>query len=216
MYCDNKSAISLCCNNVQHSRSKHIDIRYHFIKEQVENGVVELYFVKIEYQLVDIFTKALCRERIKFLIDNLGMRSFTPENLKELANEAEEFLIDKLGMISFISSKALDDALVAPADSLEFGKCNMRLKTDIKPKEATFQAFCPKILGQKFKDLLLEHDILSFIRDLGHTGHITYLTDVNVDYLHQPWRAFATIINKCLSGKETGMDKIRLSRAQII
>ncbi|GJT46430.1 retrovirus-related pol polyprotein from transposon TNT 1-94 [Tanacetum coccineum] len=42
MYCDNKSAIALCCNNVQHSRSKHIDIRFHFIKEQVENGVVQL------------------------------------------------------------------------------------------------------------------------------------------------------------------------------
>ncbi|GJT51618.1 zinc finger, CCHC-type containing protein [Tanacetum coccineum] len=51
--------IALCCNNVQHSRSKHIDIRYHFIKEQVENGVVELYFVRTEYQLADIFTKAL-------------------------------------------------------------------------------------------------------------------------------------------------------------
>ncbi|GJR92700.1 hypothetical protein Tco_0264874 [Tanacetum coccineum] len=90
MYCDNKSAIALCCNNVQHSRSKHIDIRYHFIKEQVENGVVELYFVSTEYQLADIFTKALCRERIEFLIDKLGMRSFTPETLKELADETEE------------------------------------------------------------------------------------------------------------------------------
>ncbi|GJY99649.1 hypothetical protein Tco_0517079 [Tanacetum coccineum] len=90
MYCDNKSAIALCCNNVQHSRSKHIDIKYHFIKEQVENGVVELYFVRTEYQLADIFTKALCRERIEFLIDKLGMRSFTPETLKELADEAEE------------------------------------------------------------------------------------------------------------------------------
>ncbi|GJX65554.1 integrase, catalytic region, zinc finger, CCHC-type containing protein [Tanacetum coccineum] len=77
MYCNNKSAIALCCNNVQHSRSKHIDIRYHFIKEQVENGVVKLYFVRTEYQLADIFTKALCRERIEFLIDKLGMRSFT-------------------------------------------------------------------------------------------------------------------------------------------
>ncbi|GKB64754.1 retrovirus-related pol polyprotein from transposon TNT 1-94, partial [Tanacetum coccineum] len=46
LYRDNKSAISLCCNNVQHSRSKHIDIRHHFIKEQVQNGVVELYFVR--------------------------------------------------------------------------------------------------------------------------------------------------------------------------
>nr|GFA32361.1 hypothetical protein [Tanacetum cinerariifolium] len=79
MYCDNKSAISLCCNNVQHSRSKHIDIRYHFIKEHVENGVIELYFVNTEYQLADIFSKALSRERIEFLINKLGMRSFTPE-----------------------------------------------------------------------------------------------------------------------------------------
>ncbi|GKB41086.1 hypothetical protein Tco_0886028 [Tanacetum coccineum] len=90
MYCDNKSAIALCCTNVQHSRSKHIDIRYHFIKEQVENGFVELYFFRTKYQLTDIFTKALCRERIEFLIDKLGMRSFTPETLKELADEAEE------------------------------------------------------------------------------------------------------------------------------
>ncbi|GJR16249.1 hypothetical protein Tco_0798901 [Tanacetum coccineum] len=90
MFCDNKSAIALCCNNVQHSRSKHIDIRYHFIKEQVENGVAELYFVRTEYHLVDIFTKALCRERIEFLIDKLGMRSYTPKTLKELADEAEE------------------------------------------------------------------------------------------------------------------------------
>ncbi|GJR53837.1 integrase, catalytic region, zinc finger, CCHC-type containing protein [Tanacetum coccineum] len=90
MYYDNKSAIALCYNNVQHSRSKHIDIRYHFIKKQVENGVVELYFVRKEYKLADIFTKPLCRERIEFLIDNLGMRSFTPETLKELADEAEE------------------------------------------------------------------------------------------------------------------------------
>ncbi|GJX76650.1 retrovirus-related pol polyprotein from transposon TNT 1-94 [Tanacetum coccineum] len=90
MYCDNKSAIALCCNNVQHYRSKYIDIRFHFIKEQVENGVVELYFVNTEYQLADIFTKALCRERIEFLINKLGMRSFTPETLKQLADEAEE------------------------------------------------------------------------------------------------------------------------------
>ncbi|GKF16852.1 hypothetical protein Tco_0061770 [Tanacetum coccineum] len=90
MYCDNKSAIALCCNNVQHSRSKHIDIRFHFIKEQVDNGVVELYFVNTEYQLADIFTKALCRERIEFLINKLRMRSFTPETLKQLADEAEE------------------------------------------------------------------------------------------------------------------------------
>ncbi|GKC48845.1 retrotransposon protein, putative, ty1-copia subclass, partial [Tanacetum coccineum] len=81
LYCDNNSAIALCCNNVQHSRSKHIDVRYHFIKQQVENGVVELYFVRTEYQLADIFTKALPRERFNFLVKNLGMKSMSPETL---------------------------------------------------------------------------------------------------------------------------------------
>nr|GEY10654.1 putative reverse transcriptase domain-containing protein [Tanacetum cinerariifolium] len=90
MYCDNKSAIALCCNNVQHSRIKNIDIRHHFIKEHVENGVIELYFVNTEYQLADLFTKALGRERIYFLINKLGMRSFKPETLKQLTDEIDE------------------------------------------------------------------------------------------------------------------------------
>ncbi|GKA86235.1 retrovirus-related pol polyprotein from transposon TNT 1-94 [Tanacetum coccineum] len=55
----NAIAITLCYNNVQHSRSKHIDICHHFIREQVEKGVVEMYFVMTDYQLADIFTKAL-------------------------------------------------------------------------------------------------------------------------------------------------------------
>ncbi|GKB27493.1 hypothetical protein Tco_0866894, partial [Tanacetum coccineum] len=75
LYRDNKSAIALCYNNVQHSWSKHIDVRYHFIKEQVENGVVELYFVRTGYQLADIFTKALPREGFHFLINKPGMQS---------------------------------------------------------------------------------------------------------------------------------------------
>ncbi|GJT96508.1 hypothetical protein Tco_1092026 [Tanacetum coccineum] len=90
LYYDNKSGIALCCNNVQCSRSKHIDIRYHFIKEQVENRVVEVYFVRTEYQLVDILTKALGRERLEFLINKLGMRSMSPETLKNLGDEEEE------------------------------------------------------------------------------------------------------------------------------
>nr|GEU80309.1 retrovirus-related Pol polyprotein from transposon TNT 1-94 [Tanacetum cinerariifolium] len=82
LYCDKKSTIALCCKNVQRSRAKHIDVRYNFIKEQVENEIVELYFVEneivelyfvqTEYQLADIFTKPLPRERFNFLIDKLG------------------------------------------------------------------------------------------------------------------------------------------------
>ncbi|GJX12633.1 hypothetical protein Tco_0204391 [Tanacetum coccineum] len=90
LYCDNKSAIALCCNNVHHSRSKHIDIRHHFIREQVENRVVELYFVETNYQLADILTKALPRERFEFLLPRLGMKSLTPETLKHLQEGEDE------------------------------------------------------------------------------------------------------------------------------
>nr|GFA31565.1 hypothetical protein [Tanacetum cinerariifolium]GFA52107.1 hypothetical protein [Tanacetum cinerariifolium] len=90
LYYDHISAIALCCNNVEHSRANHIDVRYHFIKKQVENGIVELYFFQIEYQLADIFTKPFPRERFNFLIKKLGMRSMSPEMLKRLTEEEEE------------------------------------------------------------------------------------------------------------------------------
>ncbi|GJZ68533.1 hypothetical protein Tco_0631773 [Tanacetum coccineum] len=63
---------------------------------------------------------------------------------------------------------------------------------------------CPKLPGQKFKDPPFEEEILSFIRDLGQTGEIKVL-----------WRSFAAIINKCLSGKTTALESLRLLRAQI-
>ncbi|KAI3673538.1 hypothetical protein L6452_39661 [Arctium lappa] len=59
IYCDRKSAIAISVNPVQHTKTKHIDMRYHFIKHHVEEGTIELYFVPNEYQLADIFTKAL-------------------------------------------------------------------------------------------------------------------------------------------------------------
>nr|GEW35163.1 retrovirus-related Pol polyprotein from transposon TNT 1-94 [Tanacetum cinerariifolium] len=85
-----RSAIALCCNDVQHSRSKHIDIHHHFICEQVEKGVVGLYFMTTDYQLADVFTKALPREWFEFLILQLGMKSMTPDTLKRLQEGDEE------------------------------------------------------------------------------------------------------------------------------
>ncbi|GKF23989.1 hypothetical protein Tco_0076311 [Tanacetum coccineum] len=56
-YYDPKETIAISCNPVQHSHTKHIDVRYHFINEKVEKGIVELFFVRSEYQLTDLFTK---------------------------------------------------------------------------------------------------------------------------------------------------------------
>ncbi|GJT90817.1 hypothetical protein Tco_1079662 [Tanacetum coccineum] len=63
LYCDSQSAIAISCNPVQHSRTKHINVHYHFIKKQVERGIIKLYYVRTKYQLPDMFTKALSQDR---------------------------------------------------------------------------------------------------------------------------------------------------------
>ncbi|GJZ08545.1 hypothetical protein Tco_0542828 [Tanacetum coccineum] len=177
--------------------------------------------------------------------------------------------------ISIADQIALDDALVAPANRLKIGKCNLRLSSDVTSKEATLQVvydvlkltpfykafqvsadvpeiymqefwasayvhnrsvrfkmnnkkhilnldqfrdipqICPKVGNKKFEEPPLEKEILAFLASLGHSGEIRKITDVNVNKLHQPWRSFAAIINKCLSGKPS-YDSLRLSQAQIL
>ncbi|GKA75286.1 retrovirus-related pol polyprotein from transposon TNT 1-94, partial [Tanacetum coccineum] len=178
LYCDNKSAIALCCNNT-------------------------------EYQLADIFTKPLPRERFNFLIEKLGMRSMSPETLKRL----------------------LDLELVPKENRLDIRKWNGRIPRGLTPKEPTFQVTLDAIAltpcypaflitadvpeGRNFA-LPSEEDTVSFLRELGHTGEINSLNDVVVDQMHQPWRTFVALINISLSGKTSGLDKLRLSRAQIL
>nr|GFC41022.1 hypothetical protein [Tanacetum cinerariifolium] len=64
-YVSLSASIAISCNPVQHSRNKHIDVRYHFIKEKGEKGIVELFFVRTEYQLADLFTKALPERKVQ-------------------------------------------------------------------------------------------------------------------------------------------------------
>nr|GEU55380.1 retrovirus-related Pol polyprotein from transposon TNT 1-94 [Tanacetum cinerariifolium] len=85
IYYDSKLAIAISYNPVQHSRTKHIAVRYHFIKEHVEKGTIKLYFVKTDYQLADLFTKSLPADRVNYLVHRLGMRSLSPQELDRLA-----------------------------------------------------------------------------------------------------------------------------------
>ncbi|GJV34011.1 hypothetical protein Tco_1394411 [Tanacetum coccineum] len=141
--------------------------------------------------------------------------------------------------------KALDDALVAPKNRLMIRKYNQRLSLTIKSNEPTIQValdalkltpfynafevsanvpkiyidmlkICPKLPGQKFEEPPFEEEILPLIRDLGHTSDIKVLSIVNINHMHQPWRSLPAIINKCLSGKTTGLERLRLSHAQLL
>ncbi|GJW85788.1 retrovirus-related pol polyprotein from transposon TNT 1-94 [Tanacetum coccineum] len=172
---------------------------------------VELYFVRTEYQLADIFTKPLSLERFNFLINKLGMKSMSPEMLKRLAEETDE---------------------------LDIRKCNGRIPRGLTLREPTFRVvldaialtpcypaflitadvpkICPRVPGRDFNPLPSEEDTVSFLRELGHTGEINSLNDVVVDQMHQSWRTFAALIDRGLSGKTSGLDKLCLSRAQIL
>ncbi|GKB47775.1 retrovirus-related pol polyprotein from transposon TNT 1-94 [Tanacetum coccineum] len=87
-----------------------------------------------------------------------------------------------------------------------------RFKLNLEVFRYIFKIF-PRVHGQDFDALPIDDEIMSFLRDLGHTGEIHSLNDVVVAQMHQPWRTFAALINKSLSGKTTSLDKLRLSRA---
>ncbi|GKC39086.1 hypothetical protein Tco_1051470 [Tanacetum coccineum] len=134
LYCDNKRDIA--------SRSKHIDIKHHFIKEQVENGVVELYFVKIEYQLANIFTKPLARERLEFLIKKLGMQSIiiNPQETQQVA--------------------ARDEKWVPFTERVKISSTNVRLETTVPQKEETFQVVIDLVKNTScFKAFTISADV---------------------------------------------------------
>nr|GFB31377.1 hypothetical protein [Tanacetum cinerariifolium] len=89
---------------------------------------------------------------------------------------------------------------------------SIRFKIDKKKSVLNLEAFremlhvSPRIPNQPFADLPTEEEVLDFLRFLGHSQDIRYLTDVNVNKLYQPWRSFAPVINKCLAGKSSGVE----------
>nr|GEZ74098.1 hypothetical protein [Tanacetum cinerariifolium] len=99
---------------------------------------------------------------------------------------------------------------------------SIRFKLDTKKSILDLEAFremlyiSPRIPNQFFAELPNEEEILEFLRYLGHSHEIRYLTDVNVNKIYQPWRSFASVINKCLTGKSSGIDSFRLPHAQIL
>nr|GEX31789.1 hypothetical protein [Tanacetum cinerariifolium] len=99
---------------------------------------------------------------------------------------------------------------------------SIRLKMDTRKHVLDLKALremlhiSPRIPGQSFAELPFEEEILEFLRFLGHSTQIKTLTDVNVNKLYQPWRSFAAVINKCLTGKSSGIDSLKLSQAQIL
>jgi hypothetical protein len=77
IYCDNTSSISLSRNPVQHSKSKHIPIKYHYLRDQAENKNIKLECVPTQEHVAEIFTKPLKRDVFEYLMQILGVVSLT-------------------------------------------------------------------------------------------------------------------------------------------
>ncbi|GJW83266.1 hypothetical protein Tco_0156411 [Tanacetum coccineum] len=149
--------------------------------------------------------------------EEIRMKTEVILHIEILAKTVLDLILAGIMIYHQAQQKALDDALVALVDHLDSLPSSSIQDLIAEVPDIYMQEFWAIVSVHKStitinkKKVSLDVDI-----NLRHTGDITYLTDVNVNYLHQRWRAFATVINKCLSGKETGMDKIRLSRAQIL
>ncbi|GJR36543.1 integrase, catalytic region, zinc finger, CCHC-type containing protein [Tanacetum coccineum] len=166
LYCDNQSAIALCCNSVQHSRSKHIDIRHHFIKEQVERRVVELYFVETKYQLADIFTKALPRERFETILPLLGVKQMSPETLKEL----QESVTDEILIVCKSRTSGLETASITGI-WMQYSYCMVNRLTMFLKKELTTPE--PKVLVNEISISLIADSLLKTISKWQNEEKIT-------------------------------------------
>nr|GEW98835.1 retrovirus-related Pol polyprotein from transposon TNT 1-94 [Tanacetum cinerariifolium] len=209
------------CSMLQQCSTLHIDVRYHFIKEQVKNGIVELYFVRTEYQMADIFTKPLPRERFNFLIEKLGMRSMSPKTLKRLAEETDNKNMNPIAT----QQAAFGDALVLSEKRLKIERCNAKISFTKPQKEETYHFWntikkigktdgynfkldkkkyrvdtevfreilqiYPRLPNQEFIKLPSEEDLLTLIMELGYSGKCDMLSTIRTDQMHQPWRTFA-------------------------
>nr|GEV22462.1 retrotransposon protein, putative, unclassified [Tanacetum cinerariifolium] len=194
-------AIALCCNNVQHFRSKNIEIRHHFIREQVEKGVVELYFVTTNYQLADIFTKALPRQRFEFILPRLGMKSMSPATLKRLQKQegGDALQITPVNNNKAFSSPPSSDALINFINELGYPKLVRNLSNVV-----TNDMFQPWRALTTIINLCLTGKTSGFERPRAPVLQILWgvVNRAHLDYPERIWEKFTQSIHTFIEDKK--------------
>ncbi|GKB90034.1 hypothetical protein Tco_0962306 [Tanacetum coccineum] len=195
LYCDNKSAIALCCNQVQHSRAKHIDVHYHFIKEQRKIQFLDREARYEKHVFVNAKTSDIGRGRVKVVTRAQPVLSIFHRIMSSITTQQAK----------------LDLELVPKEKRLEIRKCNGRINPEKTQREPTFQVvpdalaltpcysafltttdvpeicprvhgqdfdelptdeICPRVYGQDFDELPTDEVIVSLFKELGHTREI--------------------------------------------
>ncbi|GJR47731.1 retrovirus-related pol polyprotein from transposon TNT 1-94 [Tanacetum coccineum] len=217
MYCDNKSAIALSCNNVNIPVLKHKKHQISLYQGRINQG-----YYKAQHHATWGDELVAPVDRLKIGKSNLRLSLILKSKEPTL-----QVALDALKLTPFYNAFEISADVpeiymqefwitVSRHHSLLRFKLNGKSHTVNVDNFRDMLKICPKLPGQIFEEPPLKEEILSFIRDLGHTGEIKFLFDVNVNHMQQPWRLFASIINKCRSGKTTALESLRLSSAQIL
>ncbi|GKB70536.1 hypothetical protein Tco_0931948 [Tanacetum coccineum] len=97
----------------------------------------------------------------------------------------------------------------------QFDLDNKKFQVDVELFRKILR-ICPRVLDKEFIVPPSHESLLTFLKELGYKGPLEQVSDLYIDYMHQPWRTLATIINKCLFGKMSSNDRLRQSRAAIL
>ncbi|GJY41156.1 hypothetical protein Tco_0428426 [Tanacetum coccineum] len=219
IYCDSKSAIAISCNPVQHSRTKHINIRYHFIKEHVEKGTIELYFVGTEYQLADLFTKALPKERFEFLVHKIVFHM--AQHVIPAAQLVPQYKpIGRCNNYAVLQSIPcspeckIDGEVPDTEDTIKFlldteqfiytvDMFRDTLNLPVETPENPFVA--PTNI----------HTIEAFMNRVGYQGVVDKVSAFFTKNLAQPWQTMFKVFNRCLTTRTSGHDQIKINILQL-
>ncbi|GJX93470.1 retrovirus-related pol polyprotein from transposon TNT 1-94 [Tanacetum coccineum] len=206
LYCDNRSAIALCCNNVQHSRSKHIDIQHHFIREVCLRKLLNVFRKEkrskrwssyILYTMTDVNVNAPAEQAPAMAPPTstddqiLPRSSWVPPSL--LPQQSYQFIFSSFGTL-------FDEQW------FDLNKDTLRDALQITPVNN----------NQPFSSPPTPDTLINFVNDLGYPKVVRTISAVMTNDMFQQWRALTTIINLCLTGKTLGFERPRAPLLQIL
>nr|GEU64568.1 retrovirus-related Pol polyprotein from transposon TNT 1-94 [Tanacetum cinerariifolium] len=219
-------AVCMCARYQASSSKKHLEALKRVFSTQVEKGMVELFFVTTDYQLANIFTKALPRERFEFLLPRLD----TMDDINIPANDAPAEQAHAVA-----PPTRTDDQILPSSNWVPIGKSDCVLDVQKSQRNHTFLIALDEQWFNLHKDILrdalditptndntpfvappLSDTVIEYVNTLGYPSTLRNVSAMSVNALYQPWRAILSMINMCLTGKTAGFDRPRHPVLQIL
>ncbi|GJT03325.1 hypothetical protein Tco_0824494 [Tanacetum coccineum] len=190
-----KCSIAIFAIDITFTYNRHINIRYHFIKEHVEKGTIELYFVGTEYQLADLFTKALPREKFEYLVHRIGMRCMSPTELDRLAKLSSCKVPDTKDTIKF----KLDTQVITYTVDMFRDTLHLPVETPDNPFVAPVNS---KVIE-------------SIMQRVGYQGVVDKVSSFYTKFLAQPWHTMFKVFNHCMTTRTSWHDQTKINILQL-